>query len=272
MTGSGSSPVRRYKTARSTLIFLLALTALNLILLLKGRRYYLCSIYLAYWLAAPSLPGVLLPLGLLALYAACYVLSGRRGGWLVAGTAFFLLDTLFVLALSMGFVGIGDKAALFVPGTELLLHLAFDILLILGLKGRKIGTMSDEELLSAESAAAGLYPEISCTVSVSDDGTPGTLSTPGFISFEPEELVVSAQNVSASMLAGSMLAREKETARVPYGSICAASYLTRRESGVQLDLDSGRILCLVFLGRADRDRFLKLMAARGAVLPKAAQN
>lgn len=271
MTGAGSSPARRYKTARSTLIILIALTALNLVLLLlKSRRYYLCSIYLAYWLAGPTLPGVLLPLGLMALYGAVYVLSGRRGGWLVAGAAFYLLDTVFVLVLSMGFVAVGDKAALFAPNTELLLHLAFDILLILGLKGRKVGTMSDEELLSAESAEAGLYPEISCTVSVSDDGTPGTLSTPGFIRFEPEELVVSAQSVSASILAGSMLAREKEAVRVPYGSICAASYLTKRESGVQLDLEGGRILCLVFLGQADRDRFLKLMAARGAVLPRPA--
>ncbi len=268
MTGAGSSPVRRYKTARSTLIFLVVLTVINLVLLLlKSSRYFLCSIYLAYWLFAPTVPGVLLPLGVLAAYVLIYVLSGRRGGWMIVGTAFFLLDTLLVLALMSRFLDAGDKFAALSSGMELLLHLAFSVLMLIGLKGRKIGTMSDEELLSPESAAKGLFPEISCTVSVSTDGTPSALTTPGFARFEAEELVISAQSVSGSMLFGSMLAREKETARFAYTSVCGAVYLSKRESGVELDLEDGRIVCLVFMGRAERERFVKLMAARGAKLP-----
>jgi len=278
MRQSSSSPARRYNTARSALVFVIAMTVVNFILYLAGSdRYYICSVFLAYTLFEPTLLGIVLPLLILAPYVLAYIFSKKKSGWLIAALVLYILDTLFVLLMALLFFSVSEKLGVFNAGVELLVHVVVVVLLILGLKGRKIATMSDEELLAANTAAgaaaaaaeggrnalAGTFPEISCTLSVSPDGKPNPLLNPGFIRFRPEEIQLAAQTLGGQMLVGSLLAAEKEAARFAYANVTGARFTNKRETAVELRLNDGGVVSLILSGRTDRDRFVKLMGLHG---------
>ena len=155
------------------------------------------------------------------------------------------------------------------------------LLLILGVKNRKVALMSDDELLKANTAAGaveaalegdtgaqGNSPEIECTVSVSDNGKPNGFLKQGFIRFEPYEAVVGAQSTAGAVLVGTLLASVKEAARFGYGSVTAMSFTNKRQTGLRLDLSDGRIICFVFPGKAPTERFLSLMQRQGVEVPE----
>ena len=273
-----NSPTRMYNTARWALLAVILFTAINCILYLIGsEEHYICSIFLAYLFFELELGRIVLTLLIIAPYVLAYIFSKKKGGWMIAAAVLFLIDTVIVvvfLVLTIVYSG----AILFVA-VELLTHIVVDVLLILGIKHRKIGTMSDEEMLAANttagavaaqvegrSAEVGQGPEIECSVSVSENGKPNGLATQGVIRFENEELVVGAQSMAATMLVGSLLASMKEVARFGYGSIVSLAYTNKRQTAVRLDLSDGRIVCFVFSAKA-MERFRSLMETKGVALP-----
>lgn len=278
-----NSPARRYSLARNSLLFVIILTVLNCVFyLMDSDSYYLCSIILAYWLIEPEFIWILLPVLIVAAYVVAYILSKRKGVWLIVAAVMFALDTLIVLFLL--FLFLDDAHSMAILGLDLVAHIVVVVLLFLGVKARKVALMSDDELLRANSAAGaaaaalegdqgaqGQMPEISCTVSVSDNGKPSPFANQGFVRFEPNEVVVGAQGTAARVLIGSLLASMKEAARFSYGSISSMTFTNKRQTALRLDLIDGRILCFVFPGREPTERFLSLMQRQGVAVPQRAE-
>lgn len=272
----GNSPARRYKTARNTLLALIMLTLVNCLLILTDEgSYYVSSIFLAYMIFDTDAFSILLTLLIVAPYVLAYFLSKRKGGWMIAAGVLFLIDTLVVVGYM---VMLPEYAAML--AIDLIAHIVADVLLILGIKNRKIGTMTDEELMNANTAAGaaaaqlegrgdavGQMPEIECSISVSNNGKPGAFPKGGILRFEADELAVGAQGLVVSELVGSALAPMKEIARFSYGSIISSEYTNKGQTAVRIDLSDGRIICFTFSGKAQVERFLSLMQAKGVTLP-----
>ena len=262
------SPVRRYRMARSVLLFVIVMTALNCFLyLINSGRHYVCSVFLAYLLFDLTGINLLLAALVTAPYVLAYIYSKRRGGWMIAAALLYLADTLIVV---YAIVTTGGEAIVSV-GFELVSHVLITVLLFLGAASRKVGVMTDEELMAAAEAggASGEAPTVSCAVSVSENGTPNDFVKSGCLRFEPEELVVGSQGTTGQILVGSMLASMKEAARFGYGDIKELQYTDTRQLALQMDLTDGRIVCMAFISKADRGRFEKLLRAHGVALSPA---
>ena len=275
-----NSPTRMYSIARWAILAVILFTAINCILYLIGSEdHYICSIFLAYYLFDADVVSIFLTLLIIAPYVLAYIFSKKKGGWMIAAAVLFLIDTVIVAILFIAAFDYLSGIEIWNGIIELLTHIVVDVLLILGIKHRKVGTMSDEEMLAANttagavaaqvegrSAEVGHGPEIECSVSVSGNGKPNGLATQGVIRFENEELVVGAQSMAATMLVGSLLASMKEVARFSYGSIVSLEYTNKRQTAVRLDLSDGRIVCFVFSAKA-MERFRSLMETKGVELP-----
>lgn len=100
-----------YQIARSNLLALMALTAINVAMALLGQdTYFIFTDYLAYILAVYAAAfhalsgdsaylavGIVLPLLVLLPYFLCWLLSKKRRGWLIAALVLFSLDTALLL-------------------------------------------------------------------------------------------------------------------------------------------------------------------------------
>lgn len=96
-----------YQIARSTLLALIILTAINVAMALLGQdTYFLFTNYLAYVLAVYAAifhvvsgdgvylaAGIILPLLVLVPYFLCWLLSKKRRGWMLAAMLLFIFDT-----------------------------------------------------------------------------------------------------------------------------------------------------------------------------------
>lgn len=147
---------RRYVSARSNLIFIVALTVINIVILATGGdSYFLFSASIPYIITATamSLCGMLPPeyyegmdmveffdpsvfyvaLAISAIiivfYLLCWIFSGKnRGGWLVAALMAFILDTVFM------FFYYGLDTGMIV---DYVLHIYVIISFILGISANK---------------------------------------------------------------------------------------------------------------------------------------
>ncbi len=96
-----------YQIARSNLLALMILTAINVAMALLGQDiYFLFTNYLAYVLAVYAAVfhvvsgdgiylamGIILPLLVLVPYFLCWLLSKKRRGWMITAMLLFILDT-----------------------------------------------------------------------------------------------------------------------------------------------------------------------------------
>ncbi|MCR5664664.1 MAG: hypothetical protein K6G17_07325 [Oscillospiraceae bacterium] len=273
------SPSHYYNLARNTLLGVILFTALNCVLyLLQSDSYYVVSIRLAYMLFEPEALGIVLPALILAAYVAAYILSKKKGLWLIVGLVLFALDTLVVAFLLISLLDYPE--AIFNLGVDLLAHIVILVLLFLGVKNRKAALLSDEEKMQADTAAGRAaaaiegresvqaeLPEVEGSVSVSSNGKPNGMLGAGVVRFEAEEAVVGAQGGFARAMVGA-LASMKEIARFGYGSVKELSFTNKRRTAMRIDLDDGRILCVVVPNGETADRFLRLLRTHGANVPE----
>lgn len=96
-----------YQIARSNLLALMILTAINVAMALLGQdTYFLFTNYLAYVPAVYAAVfhvvsgdgiylamGIILPLLVLVPYFLCWLLSKKRRGWMITAMLLFILDT-----------------------------------------------------------------------------------------------------------------------------------------------------------------------------------
>ena len=129
-----SLAVRRYRTARGSLLLLILITVLNTVMSATGNyeSYYVFCDYLAYYcavygrvfyeesgemlyliLGCAAVVLILLPLLL------CWIFSKKRRGWMIAALVMVSLDTLLIVADAIGYQDI-----------SYLLSIAFHIWLI----------------------------------------------------------------------------------------------------------------------------------------------
>ena len=115
---------KRYVSARSNLIFIVALTLINIVILATGGdSYFLFSASIPYIITVTTmllcgmLPpefyegldmvefldpsvfyvGLVISAIIIVFYFLCWIFSGKnRGGWLVAALMAFILDTVFM--------------------------------------------------------------------------------------------------------------------------------------------------------------------------------
>ena len=106
-----NSPLAAYKTARTNLWILLALSAVNVLFALLGSdTYFLFSCFISYLVAIYArvfydytgasvymVIGILIALVILAVYLLCCLLSKKRRGWLIAALVLFSVDTAAML-------------------------------------------------------------------------------------------------------------------------------------------------------------------------------
>lgn len=281
------SPVGAYQRARGALLIMIIMTAVNCLMDLIGSdMYYLVSVsvFLAYWFFSPDAFGILLPVAILVPWLLAWLLSKRRGGWMIVGLILVCLDTAVSLVFLVVFLAGGGYEALPLLIMNLVVHIVVLVVVALGVKNRRVGVMTDEELLQANTAAgamqaqldgqpaaAGIVPELSCAAAVMVPGPEGKLSraipSDGLVRFEQDEMVVGVIGFGKQMLIGSALSTPTEKARFAYPEIAEVKYANRSATSIELILRDGRHVLLNLQGKNDRDRFLLLATEHGVFLP-----
>lgn len=104
---------KKFGTARSNLIAVIAFTIINVFLVAVGAEFYFLfsaniPLYLLSIVSEISMVvGVVLALAAISIYMICWFLSQKNGVWIVVALAFFAIDglVLFLFLLLVGFVG-----------------------------------------------------------------------------------------------------------------------------------------------------------------------
>ena len=288
-----------YRYARDFLLALIVLTVANCVFLLLGNEsYFVDSIMAAFylfflWLEEydfPFLLGVIVPVLIVAAYTACYFLSKRKSIWMIIALVLLALDTLFVFYLIYAaydyYYTFGE--ALLLYALDLVIHIAGLVILALAVKNRKIGTMTDQELTQAGTAAgvaaariestpqaaekiermtqSGLSPEVQCLVSILEPGKKIPSTGEGVVRFETAELVIGGRSMASQMLVGR-LASMKELARVGYQEIGPVTAAGKKQKSFSLPLPDGRTATVAPGGKNDQQRFYDLMVQHGVTMP-----
>jgi hypothetical protein len=270
-----------YRYARGYLIVLIALTVVNCIFYLLGEdTYYAASIMLVYGMFEPSFPEIIVPLLIFAVFVAAWILSKRKPGWMVVALVLFILDTLYIFVLALGYssyYGIGLGTALLQFALDLIIHVIGLVILAIGVKKRKIGTMTDEELTAAGTAAGvaaariegvpeeDFAPEIPCSFTVFSPGARRSAYSSGALRFGPERLVLGGRTALSQALIG-VLAPLKEVAGVSYEEIGPVTIANRHQTSFSFQLTDGRTVTLS-LARRERERLYQLMEQHGVTMP-----
>lgn len=281
----GAFPQKKYSNARWILLGIIAFTVINCLLtLIESDTYYVVSVYGAYLLFSLGYYTefyllIVLAVLVLALYTVTWLLSKKHGAWMIVALVLFCIDTA-VLALFL-LVNLDDAAFVFSLAIDLIFHGLGIAGLAIGVKNRRLGTMSDEEIAAGNTAAgemearisgqpvtAGAAPEVSCSVSLTDNGKPGAIQSEGALRFEPEELVVGMQNAAMRIMVGALFAGVQEKARFAYSEIAQVSFTNKRCTSFRMDLADGRILIAIVPTKANRDRLLRLLAEHGVTVPE----
>lgn len=114
-----------FKGGRSNLLLVLIFTVVNLVMVLMGSdSYWLFSAIIPYYLTlfgivwdgavigTLTITALVISAVILGAYLACWILSKKRTGWLVAALVLFVLDTLAMLGLML-LLGFGIMDMLF---------------------------------------------------------------------------------------------------------------------------------------------------------------
>ncbi len=268
-----NSPEKVYQSARYAILFLIALTAVNIIFCVVSiDRYFVSSVYLSY--IAVTYFGEQYQLGLgvaiagaiLVPYVLAFFLSKKKHVWMIVALVLFVLDTLFVIFIMFVLHRIGES-----PWSMLLdiaLHAFVIFELVMGVKYGKAATEAAEE---AEEGTVmphdedGVYNEVICVVAVSKENGKHTLETTGVVRFYENEIVIGAVGTAQTMMVGSVYAAPTERMRFAYSEIARVYYAKKNERTIRIDLADGRYAYCVFaaLANANRDQFTEQLYAHG---------
>ena len=112
--------------ARQSLLMILIFTLINLVMLvLDSGRYFLFSASVPYYLTAFcmgmdygmggsyfgtfTVVALIVSAVVLAVYLVCWLLSKKKPGWLILALVLFVLDTLVLVLVSLGFDMLADN-------------------------------------------------------------------------------------------------------------------------------------------------------------------
>lgn len=140
-----------YQIARSTLLALIILTAINVAMALLGQdTYFLFTNFAAYIMAvyagafysftgdgAYLAAGIVLALLVLAVYLLCWLLSKKRRGWMIAAMLLFIFDT-GILTGSL----VANFSAARLP--DLFFHILILFYLIRAVRRGRLGTVESD--------------------------------------------------------------------------------------------------------------------------------
>lgn len=263
-----NSPEKVYQSARYAILFLVALTAVNIILSAAGSsRYFVSSVFLSYFMVT-ILPnrglGVAIAAAILAPYILAFFLSKKKPGWMIVALVLFVLDTLFVIFTMFLLHQAGES-----PWSMLLdlaLHAFVIFELVMGVKYREAATAEkDEEGPALPSDEDGVYNEVVCVVAVSKENGKHTMETTGVVRFYENEVVIGAVGTAQTMLVGAVYAAPTERMRFAYSEIARVYYAKKNERTVRIDLADGRYAYCVFaaLANANRDQLEQQLNAHG---------
>lgn len=158
MYDNSSLPVRRYRTARASLLAMLLFTLINIVMAAIGSyTYYVFTDYAAYLLAVIGrelydmdgstiymVIGLVGAALLLIPYLLCWIFSKKRRGWLIAALVLFSIDTVLVIADALSGMDI-----------SYLMDIAVHVLLIVELAlGIKAGKQALQEMQNPAPVAA----------------------------------------------------------------------------------------------------------------------
>ena len=266
-----NSPQRVYQSARYAIIFLVALTALNIIMSAAGsNRYFVSSVFLSYFMVSnisDKVLGVAVAAAILAPYVLAFFLSKKKPAWMIVALVLFVLDTLFVI-FTMFLLHQAGKS----PWSMLLdlaLHAFVIFELVMGVKYREAATAEeDEEGPALPSDEDGTYNEVVCVGAVSKENGKHTLETTGVVRFYENEMVIGAVGTAKTMLVGSVYAAPTERMRFAYSEIARVYYAKENERTVRIDLKDGRYAYCVFaaLANANRDQLAEQLLAHGITI------
>lgn len=266
----GNSPEKVYQSARYAIIFLVALTAVNIIMSVAGiNRYFVSSVFLSYFMVT-IIPrtglGVIIAAAILAPYLLAFFLSKKKSVWMTIALVLFVLDTLFVIFTMFLIHRAGESpwSMLF----DLVLHVFVIFELVMGVKYGKAATEAAEE---AEEGTVlphdedGVYNEVTCVVAVSKENGKHTLETTGVVRFYENEIVIGAVGTAQTMMVGSVYAAPTERMRFAYSEIARVYYAKKNERTIRIDLADGRYAYCVFaaLANANRDQLTEQLYAHG---------
>ena len=256
-TKLGRSPRTRYKAARESILVLLILTVVNCVLYLLGSdRYYVASIMLVYYFFELDPISLAISIVILVPYTLSFFLSKKNDGWIIVALTLFCIDLLFVLFLALnGFLMILD----------IIIHVLLIVELAIGVKNRRLGVMSDEQIAALSFSAAppgAIWPEIECSAGVAASSEAGVLPYDGVFRFEERELVLGMASHISTALIGDALTPLKEKARVPYENITGVVKDSKLTAAVRLLLSTGGYL-YAFPPKSERERFFSLLSQHG---------
>ena len=154
--------VRKFRSARSNLLWMIGFTLLNIILFYFGSgTMFLFSATIPYFVMGLGIVSGIQPVlivcsiitaAALVLYFVCWHQSKRHYGWLIAALVMFALDCAFLLLLYLPAL---DFSGLF----DVLIHAWVLYYLIIGVKyGRQLKNMPEPELAASGNAFGEFAP------------------------------------------------------------------------------------------------------------------
>ena len=262
-----NSPEKVYQSARYAIIFLVALTAVNILMsALDVNRYFVASVFMSYFMVSimeNTALGVAVAAAILVPYILAYFLSKKKPVWMVIALVLFVLDTLFVIFCMFLLHRAGNSpwSMLF----DLALHAFVIFELAMGVKYREAATAEPDETAEGPAMPAdedGAYNEVSCAVAVSKENGKHTAEAVGVVRFYENEVVIGTVGTGMAVLIGAGYAAPTERLRFGYPEIQRVYYAKKNERTVRIDLTEDRyVYCAV--NDATRDQLATQLYRHG---------
>lgn len=269
----GTSPDRVYQSARYAIIFLVALTAVNIFLrAVSIDRYFVSSVFLSYFLVTyfgeigNLALGVAIAAAILVPYVLAFILSKKKPAWMIVALVLFVLDTLFVIYMMFLLKRVGESP--FGMILDLLMHGFVIFELAMGVKYREAATGQDDETSEGPAMTSddnGTYQEIVCIAAFSKENGKHTAEAFGVVRFYENEMVIGTVNTAQTMLVGSAYSSPTERMRFAYSEIARVFYAKKNERTIQINLADGRYVYFMFgtVANASRDQLTEQLYAHG---------
>ncbi len=141
--------LRQYGVARSNLLLMIILTAVNVVLAAFGSETMLLfSATVPYFVAvfgfvseigALAVAGVVIAAVILAVYLVCWIFSKKHYGWMIAALVLFVIDTLAMILI---YITVGDFSGIL----DIVIHIWVLYYLVVGITyGHKLKNLTPEE-------------------------------------------------------------------------------------------------------------------------------
>ncbi len=246
------SPLRLYRSARYSILLLIALTVVNVLLKrIRDHFYFASSVYLSYYLCDcfAGWKGILLAALVLVPYLLAFFLSRKRTAWMIIALILFALDTLFLLYIMTTAFQRGENAAVMIA--DLFVHLLGIVELAMGVKYRYAASEETQQFgrefgpVVTSTDIDDRYTEVACIVSLSKENGKATPEVHGVARFCENELAVGTSSLAKTLLVGAAFTASEEKIRIPYSDIVRA-YPSHLGKGIRIELNDGRFVCFTF--------------------------